>query len=422
MFPADVPFHHVRLHVDAPELADVGAQTFSALLNSGVSLVAGTEVAIAVGSRGITNLASVVARIAAWVRSQGATPFIVPAMGSHGGATGPGQAEVIASYGITAESIGCEIRSSMDVVELDRGDSPVPVVMDAHAARAAGVILVNRVKPHTDFHGPYESGLVKMAAIGLGKQVAADAIHAHGVRGLREIMPLVGRRVLDSGRVLLGVALVENAREGTLAVEAIPAARIAAREPALLELAARHLPALPVSALDVLLVDRMGKDISGVGLDTNVIGRVLINGQPDAASPVISMIGCHSLTPASHGNATGMGLADVVTRTFADSIDHAATRTNIVTSGFLLRGKLPVVADDAAQLWELCLRGAGVVDVSTVRALRIVDTLHCDALWVSDAVFAELAPRSDVELLASGLRLHDETRSLRPFAGGGNAA
>ena len=406
----------MRVRIDAPELADVCAQTDSALLNSGVELAAGSEIAVAVGSRGIANLASVVARVVAWIRSQGATPFIVPAMGSHGGATGRGQAEVLASYGITEAALGCEVRSSMEVVELDRGDSPVPVVMDAHAARAAGVILVNRVKPHTDFHGPYESGLVKMSAIGLGKQVAADAIHAHGVRGLREVMPVVGTRVLESGHVLLGLALVENAREGTMAVEAIPAAQITGREPALLELAGRHLPRLPVDVLDVLLVDRMGKDISGVGLDTNVIGRVLINGQPDAPLPRIAMIGCHTLTPASHGNATGMGLADIVTRAFAEAVDHDVTRTNIVTSGFLLRGKLPVVADDDAHLWELCLRGAGVVDVASVRAVRIVDTQHCDELWVSDALLAELAGRPDVEVVASRLRLHDESGRLAAFS------
>ena len=180
-----------------------------------------------------------------------------------------------------------------------------------------------------------------------------------------------------------------------MAVEAVPAAGIPDAEPALLDLARRHLARLPVDALDVLLVDRMGKDISGVGMDTNVIGRTMIAGEPDPPAPRIGMIACHELTPASHGNATGMGLADVVTRRFADAIDHEVTRTNVVTSGFLLRGKLPVVADDDRQAWAFCLRGAGVVDPAAVRAARIVDTLRCRDLWVTDAVLADLAARAE---------------------------
>ena len=165
----------------------------------------------------------------------------------------------------------------------------------------------------------------------------------------------------------------------------------------------------------MLLIDRMGKDISGVGIDTNVIGRVMINGEPDPPAPRIAMIAVHALTPASHGNATGMGLADVVTRRLADAVDHDVTRTNVVTSGFLLRGKLPVVADDDRQAWELCLRGAGVVDRAAVRAARIVDTLHCHELWVSDAVLAELAGRVDVEVIERTVALHTPAGELSPF-------
>ncbi len=260
---------------------------------------------------------------------------------------------------------------------------PIPIVTDAHAAAAAATIVVNRVKQHTDFHGPYESGLMKMTAIGLGKKVQAEALHAHGTRGLRELMPRVAEHVLANGNVVLGVALVENALDETMVVRAVRAADIAAQEPALLELATAHACRLPVDDLDVLLIDRMGKDISGVGIDTNVIGRTMIAGEPDPPAPRITMIACHELTDASHGNATGMGLADVITRRLADAIDHDVTRTNVVTSGFLLRGKLPIVADDDRHAWELCLRGAGVIDTSTVRAARIVDTLHCTDLWVT---------------------------------------
>jgi hypothetical protein len=187
------------------------------------------------------------------------------------------------------------------------------------------------------------------------------------------------------------------------------------REPELLEIARRHMPRLPVERLDVLLVDRMGKDISGVGMDTNVIGRRLIAGEPEPDSPRITMIACHALTPASHGNATGVGLADVITASLAGAIDHPVTTTNIVTSGFLLRGKLPLVAPDAATAWAWCLRGATIVDPATVRAARIVDTLHPHELWVSDAVLDGLRGRVDV--LGTGLTLHDAHGALRPFVG-----
>jgi hypothetical protein len=355
-----VPFHRVRIVADEPVLADVAATTDETLAACGVVLPAGGEVAIAIGSRGIAEVTTVVGRIVEWVRRQGAVPFLVPAMGSHGGATAEGQAEVLASYGFADGWMGCAVRSSMDVVPVaGEHDLPVPVVTDAHAAAAAATIVVNRVKQHTDFHGPYESGLMKMTAIGLGKRVQAEALHAHGTYGLRELMPQVAHHVLAHTNVVLGVGIVENALDQTMAVRALPADSIATGERDLLALAAAHASRLPLDALDVLLIDWMGKDISGVGIDTNVIGRVMINGEPDPPTPRIAMIAVHGLTPASHGNATGMGLADVVTRRLADAVDHDITRTNVVTSGFLLRGKLPVVADDDRQAWELCLRGAG---------------------------------------------------------------
>jgi Domain of unknown function (DUF362) len=380
-----------------------------------VTLPAGGEVAIAVGSRGIRDLRAIVWRVIAWVRGQGARPFVVPAMGSHGGATAEGQQAVLEEYGLSEAAMGCPIRSAMEVVALPADSCPVPVFTDAAAARAAATIVVNRVKPHTDYRGPYESGLMKMIAIGLGKREQAEALHAYGTRGLRELMPQVAKQVIAHGNVVLGVAIIENAADRTMAIEAVPAARIAEIEPGLLALARVHLPRLATSELDVLLVDRMGKDVSGVGMDTSVIGRIMIAGEPDPPTPRVAMIGCHALTAASHGNATGMGLADVVTRSFADAVDDEVTRTNVVTSGFLLRGKLPIVADDDRHAWELCLRGAGVTDAATVRAMRIVDTLHCDDVWVSDAVVAELVDDPRAAVVARELRLHGPDGRLMSF-------
>jgi hypothetical protein len=258
---------------------------------------------------------------------------------------------------------------------------------------------------------------VKMVAIGLGKRAQAEAVHAHGVRGLREIVPLVAREVLAHGNVVLGVAVVEDAADRTMLVEAVPAERLMEDEPRLLDVARRHLPRLPVDELDVLLVDRMGKDVSGVGMDTNVIGRRMIAGEAEPERPRIGMVACHALTEASHGNATGMGLADVVTKDFAAQVDHEVTRTNVVTSGFFLRGKLPVVADDDRHAWELCLRGAGVLEPAAVRAVRIVDTLHTSDLWVSGPVLDALDDAPGCTVLARNLALHATDGRLAPFDG-----
>ena len=414
----EILFHRVRVRLEEASLDDVADETDRTLADCGIGLEPGGEVAITIGSRGINDLTTIVTRIAAWVRAQGAIPFLVPAMGSHGGATADGQRDVLATYGFVDGWEGCEVRSSMDVVPVaGQHDLPVPIVTDAEAAAAAATIVVNRVKQHTDFHGRYESGLMKMTAIGLGKQIEAEALHAHGTRGLRELMPLVAEHVIAHGNIVLGVAIVENALNQTMLVRAAAAADISTVEPSLLDLARAHSARLPIDDLDVLLIDRMGKDISGVGIDTNVIGRTMIAGEHDPTSPRIRMIGCHSLTQASHGNATGMGLADVITRQIANEINHEITRTNIVASGFLLRGKLPVVADDDRQVWELCLRGAGITDPTTAGAARITDTLHCADLWVTGEVWNDLKARPDIEVLEQSVSLHDAAGHLRPFTG-----
>ena len=199
MMNSDVRFSKIRVRMDEPIIANISAHTDAALAASGVSIAAGAEVAIAIGSRGIADLVTVVQRVVTWVRAQGGVPFLVPAMGSHGGATAEGQREVLESYGMTMEGVGCDIRSSMNVVELPADSCPVPVYTDAMAAAAVHTIVINRVKPHTDFHGPYESGLMKMMAIGLGKRQQAEALHAYGVKGLRELMPLVAQHVRHAG-------------------------------------------------------------------------------------------------------------------------------------------------------------------------------------------------------------------------------
>ena len=389
----------IRRRFASERLADAAGAVRAELGRCGVRIPAGAEIAIAVGSRGIANLVEVVRETAAWVKEQGGRPFIAPAMGSHGGATAEGQRKVIEKYGVTEAAVGAPIRSSMAVVELERGDAGVPVYFDAEAARAHGTIVVNRIKPHTSFHGRYESGLMKMMAIGLGKHEQAKAIHQFGVEGLREIMPRVAKQVLRQGRILLGVALVENAYDQTMLVRAMPAGAIADEEPALLETARANMPGLPIEDIDVLVVDEMGKNISGLGIDPNVIGRLRIRGQPEPGSPRIAIIVVRSLTAESQGNAIGVGLADVITRRLFAKIDLATTYENVLTSTFTERAKIPLIAETDRQAMEFALQALRGAEATNLRVVRIRNTLRLDELLVSTTVLAGIRERPDVEVL-----------------------
>jgi hypothetical protein len=342
-------------------------------------------------------------------------------MGSHGGATAEGQVEVLAGYGVTEVEIGCRILATMEVVELDSTGLEHPLYMDAHAAAADAVLLINRIKPHTDFHGPHESGLVKMAVIGLGKERQAIEMHRFGVPGLRDGVPRAAARLLATGRIVAGLGIVENAYDETMAIELVPASALLAREPALLELARQHMPRLPVdapNALDVLIVDQLGKNLSGTGLDTNIIGRMRIAGEIEPDAPRIGMIVVTDLTDASHGNATGTGLADVITRRLFDKIDVGVTYTNVFTSGFPERGKIPIVAPTDADAYACALRACGILAPGAERVIRMRDTLHVGDLYLSAAVCAAVRDRTDVEITGEPVEMFEADGRLRPFGPG----
>lgn len=406
------PLATIRQQFATERLDDVEERLDAELERCGLRLPTGGRIAIAVGSRGIANLQVMVRRVVDWVRSQGADPFIVPAMGSHGGATGEGQQRVLESYGITQASVGAPIVSSMDVVQLPQGDAEVPVWFDRSAAGAAGTIFINRVKPHTSFHARYESGLMKMIAIGLGKHAQALAIHSLGVRGLREVLPQVARQILRHGNILLGVAVVENALDETMLVRAIRAEDIPDQEPALLEIARAQMPRLPVSDIDILIVDEMGKNISGLGMDPNIIGRLKIPGQPEPESPRIRMIIVRDLTPETHGNAVGVGLADITTRTLFSKINFAATYENAVTATFLERAKIPMIAETDRQALDWAARACNAADPAQLRIVRIQNTLRLDTLQVSPAVLADLAGRKDIETIGPASPILNDDGSL----------
>lgn len=405
----------IRQRFDRTRIQDPRGAVRSQLAALDAVIHAGARIAIAAGSRGIDNLTLIVKEASDYLKRRGAQPFVVPAMGSHGGATAQGQAEILNLYGISEATIDAPVRSSMDSVELPRGELAFRIFMDRHAYEADGVILVNRIKPHTDFHGRYESGLMKMALIGLGKLEGARAVHDFGIYGLRELIGPGAAQVLSTGKILAGIGLVENAFHETLHVELLKADAIAVEEPRLLALAKRHMPRLPVDVVDVLIVDRMGKEISGVGIDPNITGRIGVADAHDAAAPRVGAMMVCELTAQTHGNAIGVGLADVITRRLFAGIDYEATYGNVITSSFLERGKIPVVAETDRDAFDIALRSCGHVPHERERIVRILDTLHLEEVYVSSAIADEISERDDVEVIGVGAELFDAAGRLTAF-------
>jgi hypothetical protein len=401
----------VRQAFDRSKVDDVRATLRRGLELSGLGarIPACGRVAIAVGSRGIAGLPEIVSEVAEIVREKGAVPFVVPAMGSHSGATAEGQRQVLADYGISERALGIEVRASMDVVELGRLDSGVPVYFDREAWEADGVIVVNRVKPHTCFRGPIESGLVKMLAIGLGKHKGASVLHAAGFSRFPELLPAAARLILARARVLFGVATVENAAQETALIEAVPSEEILSREPELLRIARERMGRFLFDSCDVLVVDEIGKDISGDGMDPNVTGRYsepTMSGEDGFQAQRIVVLG---LTSDSHGNASGIGVADITTQEVLDGVDFVEMYTNAVTSRVLASARLPVVVPtprDAVALALLTLTGTSP---ERARVVRVHNTLQLERIWVSEAMWETLAGRPGFEALTSPAPLQIET-------------
>ncbi|MDP6439681.1 MAG: DUF362 domain-containing protein [Candidatus Brocadiia bacterium] len=416
MKPKDFPaLTGIRQRFKSDRLTDLPGELRKQLDASGVSVGQGDRVAIAVGSRGIADIVEIVRGVAEWVRGRGAEPFIVPAMGSHGGATAEGQERILKDYGVTEANTGAPVLSDMAVVELPQGTLPVKVYFDRNAFQADATIAVNRIKVHTDYHGPYESGLMKMLVIGLGKQAQATAIHTHGVRGLREVIPQVARQILAHANVIMGVAIVENAYDQTMLVRAIPAQEIPDREPELLAIARVNMPSLPVDELDILIIDEMGKDISGAGIDTNIIGRMMIAGEPEPDSPRIASIVVRDITDVSHGNAVGVGLADIITRRLFEKIDLKITYANLITSTFLERGKIPIIAEDDREAIGFAWRAAGSKAGEEVKVARIRNTLQLAEMYVSPAVLNEIRDDDAIEVTGPTVEPFDSGGELFPF-------
>jgi len=359
----------------------------------------GMEIAITVGSRGVANIPLIVKSVADEIKKRGATPFIIPAMGSHGGATAEGQIEVLEGLGVTEETTGCEIRSSMDVVEIGKTSDGVPVYIDKHAYHADGIIVMGRVKPHTDFKNKIESGVLKMASIGMGKHKQALALHTYGIKGISEMMPEVGKVAISNSNTLFGIAIVENAHEETAIIEALEPNQIEERERELLKKAFALMPSLPIDEIDILVVDEIGKNYSGTGMDTNIIGRIRVLGVKEPKKPSIKYIIASNISEASHGNALGIGLSDLTTKRLFEKIDIKAMNENVVTSTFLARASIPIILDNDQEALKAALRANWGVETTEARIVRIPNTLHIGELYVSEVIFNELKDKENIEVL-----------------------
>jgi len=398
------PLYRVRQNWATQPLKDLKGTVREQLETVGLrqKLTPGMRIALTAGSRGIRDIVVILQTCVAWLREAGAIPFLVPAMGSHGGATAEGQVKLLASLGITEDSMLCPIYSSMEVVELGKLLDHTPVYLDRFAAEADGIFVVNRVKAHTSFKGEIESGLAKMCAVGLGKQKGAEMVHCRGVYGLTTQMLPMARIVVEKGKVIGGLAILEDASENSAALVALPPEEIGGKGEALLLARSKEMMArLPFEQLDVLVVDEIGKNLSGTGMDTNVIGRLRIEGQPEPVTPCIAVIVALDLTVASNGNAVGVGLADLIPTQLAQKVDFAATYVNNLTAGLigLQRGSLPITLPTSRDAIATAIRVCGQPDSSTVRLARIRNTLLLEELLVSPALLPEVAAHPHLELI-----------------------
>jgi hypothetical protein len=408
-----------------PAAIDVTAQVESEWqrVAARLGLRPGARIAVAVGSRGIDGLLAVVKAVVAHLRAAGCEPFIVPAMGSHGGASAQGQAAVLANAGITAASVGVPIRATMDVVSLGVVDG-ISLYLDREASEADGIVVINRLKPHTDFAGPMGSGLLKMLCIGLGNQTGADHLHRAGVaRDLGVVVRLAGGALLQRAHVLFGVAIIENQEHRACDVRLLPADEMVAGELALQATARTLLPGLPLDDIDLLIVDEMGKDISGAGLDPNVIGRSLGSWQVKRTTPRIARIFVRDLTPASEGNACGLGFVDVATPRLLEKVDPAVTAVNAVTACFPEDMRLPLTVATEREAIAVALATIRPYTLDDLRLVHIKNTLAVERLVVSQGCLAALEARDDVIIDAAvhQLGFDEHGEFVSPLAGDGAA-
>lgn len=367
-----------------PEIVwqEMSREPFASLIRPGM------EIAITAGSRGIRNVAAITKAIVDFVKKQGACPFIVPAMGSHGGATPEGQLEVLASYQITPHTMGCPIKSSMEVVELGYSEHGKKVFIDKHAYEADGIIVSCRLKPHNAFRGNYESGPCKMMTVGLGKQAGASVVHGDGMDLIARNIPAMARVVLEKAKILFAIPCIENAYDETCRIEAILARDILTREPELLKFAFSNMPKLLVEEGDVLIVDEIGKNFSGTGVDPNITGTF---STPYACGGIQVQRTCFlNLSKESHGNALGCGLASAITKKIFDEMDIEKMYPNCITSTVLASARIPCVVANDKEAVQICIKTCNRINHAHARVVRISNSLHVDHIMLSEAYYEDV--------------------------------
>jgi hypothetical protein len=416
-YPAVV---RIRQHFDRPRVEDVPAAVASSLeaLELGKRIRPGQTVALTAGSRGVANIPVILQAVARHLRKLGASPFLVPTMGSHGGGTAEGQRKVIESYGITEEFVGAPIRASMETIRVDTTAEGYPVFLDKRASEADHIAVVARIKPHTSFHGPIESGLMKMMLIGLGKHTGALAYH----RILLEqpydsVVRSVGRSLLAKAPIAFGLGIVENGYDETAIIEGVLPGQFEKREEALLVRARQLLPKLPFTEGDLVVIDEIGKDISGSGMDTNVVGRKrAFRSQPaPPGMPNVQLIFVRGLSAHTHGNAAGIGLADFTTTRLVKEMSYRATVINCLTAGYPEGAFLPVHFETDREVIDAALAIIGTRPPERGRVMHIRDTLHLDEVEVSEACLSDLKPQTEFSVVkpAHAMRF-DERGNLPP--------
>lgn len=390
----------IRQHFPAIEVKDV-AQTLREQIRrpeiSG-SVKKGMRIAIAVGSRGMAELPLIVRTLVDELKGLEASPFIVPAMGSHGGATAEGQQQVLANLGITEATIGCPIVSSMEVVQLGALDIGLPILIDKHAFEADGIIVVNRIKAHNAFTGPIESGLSKMITIGLGKQKGADSCHVFGFTRMGEFIMEMTRIKLEKASFIFGIGTVENAYDRIAKIVAVRPEEIVAMDQRLLIESKANLPKILLQPIDVLIVDQLGKEFSGGGMDSHTIGRASTTCVSPAAKPPSRLV-VLDVTDRSHGNTCGMGLADITTRRLFNKINFDITYANILTSTATPSGRIPLIMETDRLAIQATIKTCGVYDLSQLRLVRIPNSLHLDEIFISEAMLTEAEQHADITIL-----------------------
>ena len=408
--PPDVAV--VRQRLEPPVLASVEAAVHHGVRYALAGL-APRRVALGVGSRGIAGLGPIVGAVVEALREMGFDPFVVPAMGSHGAATAEGQAELLERYGIDPALI----LATMETVVVGEVEG-IPVHIDRNVVEAGAVFVVNRVKPHTSFRGPVESGLAKMCAIGLGKQAGAQLMHSRGPAGLRRLIPAGARLLAEQGLLLGGLAIVENQRDETAMVQGLRASEVGTEaEAALLDSARGLMPRIPFDDLDVLLIDRIGKDVSGAGIDTNVVRRMRVIGQPEPEPHGVTAIVALDLTEGSHGNAMGIGTADFTTTRLLGKIDFEALYTNALTAGVIGIQRMTIPCLMPTDLAAVCAAISSRGRETPLRLAWIADTLHTELIGVSPALLEEARGRADLEVVREPAPMpFDAEGRLRPLS------